>query len=105
MTHARTIGYARTFINLGGNIIAFMPLGFFIPHLSKRKPSFWTMTLFAMEFSIVVEVVQLFTKVGCCDIDDVILNTIGGALGYGCYILSKGKPKQRKRKTKGRKKA
>lgn len=92
--YAKTIGFARVFINLAGNIIAFMPFGFFVPHLSKRKLSFWTVTLLAMEFSVIVEVLQLFTKVGCCDIDDVILNTLGGMLGYACYVIGKGQKRR-----------
>ena len=88
--YRRTIGYGRTFLNLGGNIIAFMPLGFFLPSLCRRRLNFWSVTLIALEASVLVEVIQLFTRVGCCDIDDVILNTIGGMLGYGCYIVGKG---------------
>lgn len=93
IAYRRTIGYERTFINLAGNIIAFMPLGFFLPHLSKRKLNFWTVSLMGMEISVLVEVIQLFSRVGCCDVDDVILNTIGGMLGYGCYIIGKGRKK------------
>ncbi len=91
ITYCRTIGFARVFINLAGNVIAFMPFGFFVPHLSRRKLNFWTVTLLALEFSVIVEVLQLFTKVGCCDIDDVILNTLGGMLGYACFVIGKGR--------------
>ena len=91
--YRKTIGYNRVFINLVGNVIAFMPLGFFVPHLSKRRLSLPAVTLIGLEFSILVEVIQLFTKVGCCDIDDVILNTIGGMLGYVCFIIGKGRKK------------
>ena len=31
--------------------------------------------------------IQLITRVGCCDVDDVILNTLGGMLGYLCYWI------------------
>ena len=34
-----------------------------------------------------VETVQLVSKVGCFDVDDLILNTIGVALGYICYSI------------------
>ena len=31
--------------------------------------------------------IQLLTKVGCFDVDDMILNTLGAALGYGIYAV------------------
>ena len=34
-----------------------------------------------------VEVTQLITRVGCFDVDDIILNTVGGVLGYGMFAL------------------
>ena len=34
-----------------------------------------------------VEVVQLVTKVGCFDVDDLILNTLGAAIGYGIFAV------------------
>ena len=33
----------------------------------------------------VVETTQLFTLLGSCDVDDLILNLLGAALGYGIY--------------------
>jgi glycopeptide antibiotics resistance protein len=87
LTYYRTIGVGMVVLNLLGNIIAFVPFGFFVPVLGHRRYSFWTVTLFTLEFSVVVELTQLFTRVGSCDIDDVILNTLGGMLGYGLYYL------------------
>ena len=37
--------------------------------------------------SLLVETVQLIAKVGCFDVDDIFLNTIGGMLGYLVYAL------------------
>jgi len=34
-----------------------------------------------------VEVIQLITKVGCFDVDDMILNTAGAALGYLLFFI------------------
>lgn len=36
--------------------------------------------------SVTVEVIQLITKVGCFDVDDMILNTAGAALGYLLFL-------------------
>lgn len=83
------IGLERVILNLAGNVIAFMPFGYFLPHFSKKGLRFFSVVLFSAEFSIAVELIQLFTRVGSCDVDDVILNTLGGALGYICYAISR----------------
>ena len=40
-------------------------------------------------FSAAIELVQLITRVGSCYVDDIILNTLGGAVGYVLYRLIK----------------
>ena len=40
-------------------------------------------------FSCGVELTQLVTRRGSCDVDDVILNTLGGLLGYLLFALSR----------------
>ncbi len=76
-------------INIVGNIVVFMPFGFFIPGLEKRKLgsflNFLKITGFGFLFSLTVETAQLVSKVGCFDVDDLILNTVGVALG--CYSM------------------
>ena len=37
--------------------------------------------------SLTVEVIQLVTKVGCFDVDDMILNTLGAAFGYVLFRI------------------
>ena len=37
------------------------------------------------ELSLLVELLQLVFKVGSFDVDDLLLNTIGGLLGYLVY--------------------
>ena len=34
-----------------------------------------------------IELVQLITKVGSCDVDDIILNTLGGVIGYILWYI------------------
>ena len=41
--------------------------------------------------SLSVECIQLITKTGCFDVDDIFLNTIGGILGYQVYALMQRK--------------
>ena len=85
-------GWSVTIINLFGNVICFMPFGFLIPTLSKNRVlnNIVSVTIFAMAFSMLIETAQLVTKVGAFDVDDIILNTLGGFLGYVIFKMAKG---------------
>ncbi len=87
-------------INLLGNVVVFMPFGFLVPVLYREQRkgvhfkghyfrSGLFVTFLGFAFSLVVETIQLVTKVGCFDVDDLCLNTFGVILGYICYYLSK----------------
>ena len=69
-------------INLGGNIIMFIPLGFLLPKVFRKLSSLPRILLITAGIITAVELIQLFTLVGSCDIDDLILNVLGAALGY-----------------------
>ena len=69
-------------INLGGNIIMFIPLGLLLPKVFPKLSSLPRVLLTTAAVITAVEVFQLFTLVGICDIDDLILNVIGAALGF-----------------------
>lgn len=85
LTYWETIGLAGVAMNLLGNIVAFMPFGYFMSGLTENKLKTVSVVLFSMEFSILVEIIQLVTKLGSCDVDDVILNTLGGWIGCLVY--------------------
>ncbi len=72
----------HAFINLFGNIAAFVPLGFLLPCIWKRVHAFGYFLLCTASLIVTVEVVQLFTLRGSCDIDDLILNVIGALIGF-----------------------
>ena len=72
-----------------GNIIAFMPFGTFLPIYYERCRKMWYTVLYSFELSLVVEILQLVFKVGSLDVDDLILNTIGGLFGFLIYDLVK----------------
>jgi len=71
-------------INIVGNIVVFMPLGFF-PCLLWKKPSVWKALLYGMMTSLVIELAQYPLERGT-DIDDLWLNTLGALLGWVVYI-------------------
>lgn len=68
--------------NLFGNVLAFLPLGFFLPLLFRRFIGFRRTIWIVFLATSIVEGVQFVTRVGSFDVDDIILNTVGGALGY-----------------------
>lgn len=74
-------------LNLGGNILAFIPFGFFRPVIGRRKHSFIRTSVQGCLFSCIVEFTQLITNVGSFDVDDIILNTLGVILGYIIFLL------------------
>ena len=85
--YRKILGFRSFFINVFGNVIAFMPLGFFIPGISRRHVNGFFVVLCCFTMSLTVEILQLVTKLGCCDVDDLILNTLGGLLGYLIYFV------------------
>ena len=75
--------YVRhAFVNLAGNVIMFVPLGYFLPGLFEKLRAFWKTVLFSLCLIVTVEIIQYFTMLGTCDIDDLILNMAGVILGY-----------------------
>ena len=74
-------------LNIFGNIIAFMPFGIYLPYTSESKLGFISTFLYTFSLSLTIELVQLITKVGSCDVDDIILNTLGGVIGYILWYI------------------
>jgi len=70
--------------NIFGNIGLFVPIGFFIPLLWNVK--FRKAVLYGCLVSCCIEVLQL-PLVRVTDVDDVILNTAGAALGCLMYFV------------------
>lgn len=77
----------HSFYNLVGNVLIFMPAGFFIPILWKNKRGFVFTVCVTFQMSLLVEILQLVLRVGSFDVDDLFLNTLGGMLGYLLLIL------------------
>ena len=73
------------------NIFLFQPLGLSLPGLlpQKKHPVARTI-LFALLLSVGIEVCQLSFGLGRCEIDDVIMNTLGAALGTAAYARWRG---------------
>lgn len=75
-----------TVINIWGNIIMFVPIGFLPPMLWKFWKKFWKSMGLGFCFSFFIEFMQLFS-IRSTDVDDLILNTLGAILGYIMYFI------------------
>lgn len=92
-------GFSTWFNNLFGNVLIFMPFGFLIPLIFHKINSYRRIFLCSVLASMGIEGLQFFLRVGSLDVDDIILNSVGGMLGYfglggifffSSYILKRG---------------
>ena len=72
------------FGNVVGNIVIFTPLGIYLILLKKDKRVFKSI-LFIFTVSLFVEIIQGLLGIGVSDIDDIILNCLGGWIGILGY--------------------
>lgn len=87
LDHSRPVLRKLAVINLAGNVAMFLPLGGLLPLAVPRLGRWWkTLGVSALAIAA-VEALQLATLRGACDIDDLILNLLGAALGYGLFRL------------------
>lgn len=74
-------------VNLAGNVIMFVPLGCLAPCIWE-KPKKFGWHFFTMALTIVaIELLQLFTLLGSCDVDDLLLNLVGTSMGFALWKL------------------
>ena len=81
-------------INLFGNIGMFIPLGFGLPWVFQSLRRWWKTLLLSAVMIVAVELVQLVTLLGHCDVDDLILNLIGVSIGYLLWAVTRRKKEQ-----------
>lgn len=76
-------GDRNYYINIYGNILAFMPLGYFM-FVMEKTHRFFKSFLIPFIVSLSIEIAQIKMSVGSFDVDDIILNTLGG---FSIYFL------------------
>ena len=85
-------------INLLGNILLLVPIGFLIPFLYRNIT--WKKSLaIAVAAGFVIEGMQVVLHAGIFDIDDVILNALGVMLGYWSFSVLSNWLRSKKYKT------
>jgi glycopeptide antibiotics resistance protein len=73
--------------NLSGNIAVFSPFGFLLPLVFRRFAKFRYTFLATVLLSSSFEFLQFFSHTGFCDVDDVILNSLGGVIGFSFFLI------------------
>ncbi len=75
--------------NIMGNMVMFIPSGIVLPIIYKKLNCFRRVAAAGAFLSLCIEILQLPFASRASDIDDLILNTSGVAIGYGIYVLMK----------------
>ena len=81
------VGFDVFVINILGNIFAFMPFGFLLPIIHNKYRGLLRVGFYSLSFSLAVEAIQMLSRVGIFDVDDILLNTTGGLLGYLLFVI------------------
>ncbi|MBP3325970.1 MAG: VanZ family protein [Coprococcus sp.] len=74
--------------NIVGNVVAFMPFGMLIRWARNKRTNAWIALLYSFSFTLLIETIQYISMLGVFDVDDIIMNTVGGMLGYLIYYIT-----------------
>jgi len=65
-----------------GNIIWFVPFGYLLPQITNKKINVFTIALYGLGLSFMIEFCQYMFGTGVSELDDLILNTLGAICGF-----------------------
>ena len=74
-------------INILGNILIFVPIGFLVSVLTPHRHKGWLALAIGLAISLTIEIVQLSFVIRVFDVDDLILNSSGAWLGFITYLI------------------
>lgn len=80
-------GIGAFLYHLIGNLIWFIPFGFLIPVISRKYRNVGKIIILSAALSFGIELMQWVFGTGVSDIDDILCNTAGGLIGFGCYAM------------------
>ena len=75
--------------NVVGNMAMFIPSGIILPIIYKKLNSIEKVAAAGAFISLCIELLQLPFASRASDIDDLIMNTLGVAAGYGIYKIAR----------------
>ncbi|MBR4865584.1 MAG: VanZ family protein [Clostridia bacterium] len=79
-------------VNLAGNLLMFLPLGYLLPRTFPRFRKFLSFFPLVVLSLLLVEGIQYITMLGIADVDDVILNLFGALMGFGLFKFTSRQP-------------
>ncbi len=92
-----SVGFWWMIVNVFGNILMFVPIGFFLPKAFKSF-NFWGVLTGCFTMICLAEYVQMISHVGILDVDDIFLNMTGVLLGdilhFGYVYINQRKNKK-----------
>ena len=89
LVNAQSFSLELFVVNILGNVCMFIPFGALLFVWRGKPVGFWYVTVRSLLLSLLIESIQLVTKVGVFDVDDIILNTAGGIVGFLIYQLAR----------------
>ena len=89
-----TMGVPRMLEQLALNIVMFVPLGLLLPVALPSLRRFRRTAAVCLAITLAIETLQYFTD-RSADIDDVLLNLLGGMLGYALFALLRARLSER----------
>lgn len=95
MGNYRVSSYSA-YINIFGNILIFIPLGIYLS-MWQKKATILLILVQSIFISSLIEGTQYVLRLGSYNIDDIMLNALGGMLGAIIYTLLHKVCKTRKR--------
>ena len=81
----------NSFENLAGNVAVFVPFGMLLPWMGRKYSGFFIMLCNAFLFTAGIELFQLLSGFGAFDVDDILLNCAGAALGWMAWQRASGR--------------
>lgn len=88
LEHTASPGLRRhAVVNLLGNVVMFVPLGFFVPWICGVWGKFWRHLLLMTGIIVCIELSQYVLRLGTCDVDDLLLNLVGTTMGFVLWRL------------------
>ena len=81
-TYLSDLSFGVAFVNIVGNIIPFIPMGFLLPMVFQSQRKIFKTMFTCLLLIISIECIQFFAYLGSFDIDDIILNMISCFSGF-----------------------
>jgi glycopeptide antibiotics resistance protein len=91
IAHFLSVGGWPMVVNVLGNIAAFIPFGFLIPQMRDARTGIARVALLSLALSALIEALKYASGRRIADVDDLLLNTLGGVVGYLSWACLRGK--------------